>query len=62
MAAYSLVKPGGGLKLSGPDRQRYFRPKLCPNKFETKDGEHTVTIDGVLEAAFEKFLIPCQER
>ena len=29
-----------------------------PIKFETKDGEHTVIIDGVLEAASEKIPHP----
>ena len=33
-------------------------PKIVPIKFETKDGEHTVTIDGVLEAASEKIPHP----
>jgi len=29
-------------------------PKVLPIKFKTVDGEHTVTIDGVLEAASEQ--------
>ena len=33
-------------------------PKVVPIKFETVDGEHTVTIDGVLEAASEKIPHP----
>ena len=37
-------------------------PKVVPIKFETVDGEHTVTIDGVLEAASEKYLTRCQEQ
>ena len=33
-------------------------PKVVPIKFETVDGEHTVTIDGVLEASSEKIPHP----
>jgi len=33
-------------------------PKVVPIKFETVDGEHRVTIDGVLEAASEKIPHP----
>ena len=33
-------------------------PKVVPIKFETVDGEHTVTIDGVLEAVSEKIPHP----